>query len=147
MGVQEGTWQTINAQDLLPDQNMEYAGWKSQDDARSYPNVYDGEKDIGMRGCLATRVAFANGEPRAEVEATKPDEMAWILNFKYYHAYEVSSGWKRWESNTAEKFIEGADGFSFPLFVECSGYCEREEASATAIRAVAAGFVMLVFSF
>ena len=53
----------------------------------------------------------------------KPGEIEWIDNFKFFYPYEVTNGWRRWESKDAERFSEGADGKSFPLFIDCSDYC------------------------
>lgn len=107
---------------------MKYAGWHSQDDG--YIIVYDSEMNIGMRSCIASRITFANGVQREEVEAETTGEIDWILDFKFNHSYEIKSGWKRWDSNQATIPAEGAVGYSFPMMVECGDYCDRTVGSS-----------------
>ena len=125
---------------------MKYAGWKAQYDSDSYPTAYQEESGLGIRGCFASRVIYADGKPREEVITEKPQEMDWIENFKFFYPYEVTNGWRRWESKDATKFSEGADGKSFPLFIDCSNYCKP--AGSGALHLIMSGITLsLLFMF
>jgi len=74
----------------MDDQDRKYAGWFAESYTEAaYAIFHDEELDLSMRGCLATRIIFASGVPLVAAQADEPDEMAWVLSFKFGNAYEV----------------------------------------------------------
>jgi len=120
--MQVGPWDKFMSEDLMEDQDQEFAGWNDYFDKSIYINISD-TSGVNARSCTAMRAISVSGVPRTEAEVEAPLELAWVDSFKYQHTYEIMSGWRLWPSATATEPTDGKDVSSpWKFEVDCGDY-------------------------